>query len=58
MPADMETVQVHKEDVAFDMKIQMASEVNIYDFGYGLNYKGIIKDLPNNTYQKKYKITN
>ena len=44
MPADMTTVETQKEDVAFDMTPHSDSEGNVYDFGFGLNMKGIIKD--------------
>ena len=44
MPADMKTVEAQMEDVPRDMKCYVDSEGHIYDFGYGLNWKGIIKD--------------
>lgn len=44
MPANMETVENQKEDVAFDMICYKDSEGNTYDFGFGLNYDGVIKD--------------
>lgn len=44
MPADMETVELQREDVPQDMKCHRDSEGNLYDFGYGLNWKGVIKD--------------
>jgi beta-glucosidase len=44
MPADMETVELQREDVPQDMKCHRDSEGNVYDFGYGLNWKGVIKD--------------
>ena len=44
MPADMETVETQKEDVPQDMKCYKDSEGNVYDFAYGLNWKGIIND--------------
>ncbi len=43
-----------KEDVPFDMDCHIDSEGNIYDFGFGLNWNGVIKD--NRT--KKYKRNN
>ena len=44
MPADMETVEKQKEDVPHDMKCYKDSDGLVYDFGYGLNWKGVIKD--------------
>jgi beta-glucosidase len=44
MPADMKTVELQKEDVPFDMTCYKDTEGNSYDFGFGLNWKGIIKD--------------
>jgi len=44
MPADMETVEKQKEDVPHDMKCYKDSDGHVYDFGYGLNWKGVIKD--------------
>jgi beta-glucosidase len=44
MPADMKTVEEQKEDVPFDLVPHQDTEGNRYDFGYGLNWKGVIKD--------------
>ena len=44
MPADMATVEKQKEDVSFDMNPHKDSEGNAYDFGFGLNWEGRIKD--------------
>ena len=44
MPANMQTVETQKEDVPHDMKSYKDEQGNVYDFGYGLNWKGIIKD--------------
>lgn len=44
MPANMSTVEKQLEDVPFDMECHKDSEGNVYDFGYGLNWKGVIKD--------------
>ena len=44
MPADMKTVEEQYEDVPRDMKCYTDSEGNTYDFAFGLNWKGIIKD--------------
>ncbi len=44
LPADMETVEANKEDVPHDLKCHKDSEGHMYDFGYGLNWKGVIND--------------
>ncbi|MEN8124039.1 MAG: glycoside hydrolase family 3 N-terminal domain-containing protein [Bacteroidota bacterium] len=52
MPANMTTVEKQAEDVSQDMECHVDSEGNIYDFGFGLNWKGIIKDERSNIYDK------
>lgn len=44
MPANMSTVEKQYEDVPFDMECHKDTEGNVYDFAYGLNWKGVIKD--------------
>ena len=44
MPADMKTVEEQFEDVPRDMKCYVDAEGNTYDFAYGLNWQGVIKD--------------
>jgi beta-glucosidase len=44
MPLDMRTVELQKEDVPHDMVPFKDSMGNVYDFGYGLNWKGVIRD--------------
>ncbi len=44
MPANMETVETQFEDVPFDMECHVDSEGNVYDYGYGLNWSGVISD--------------
>ncbi|MCU0362397.1 MAG: glycoside hydrolase family 3 C-terminal domain-containing protein [Bacteroidales bacterium] len=44
MPSDMKTVETQNEDVPFDMACHTDSEGNIYDFGFGLNWNGVISD--------------
>lgn len=44
IPKDMETVELQAEDVPFDMECYVDSECHIYDFGYGLNWNGVIND--------------
>ncbi len=53
MPADMKTVELQKEDVPFDMTCHTDSEGNVYDFGFGLNWNGVIKDARTERYVKK-----
>lgn len=44
IPSDMNTVEKQREDVPFDMKCHTDTEGNTYDFGYGLNWSGVIRD--------------
>jgi beta-glucosidase len=44
MPLDMKTVEEQYEDVPRDMKCYIDSKGNTYDFGFGLNWQGIIND--------------
>ncbi|RYF92511.1 MAG: beta-glucosidase, partial [Chitinophagaceae bacterium] len=44
MPADMRTVELQQEDVPRDMECYRDSEGLSYDFGVGLNWKGVISD--------------
>ncbi len=44
MPANMETVEEQLEDVPFDMECHVDANGNTYDFGFGLNWSGVIKD--------------
>ncbi|BAV06568.1 beta-glucosidase [Filimonas lacunae] len=52
MPADMNTVETQKEDVPFDMQPHIDTEGNSYDFGYGLDWNGVIKDARTQHYRK------
>ena len=52
MPADMETVEAQFEDAPHDMKCYVDAEGNTYDFGFGLNWKGMIKDQRTSKYKK------
>lgn len=52
MPANMATVEKQFEDVPFDMKPHKDAEGNVYDFAFGLNWKGVIKDARTATYKK------
>ncbi|MFC0778835.1 glycoside hydrolase family 3 N-terminal domain-containing protein [Flavobacterium sp. HJSW_4] len=53
MPANMETVEKQFEDVPFDMIPHKDTEGNVYDFAFGLNWKGVIKDARTETYKKQ-----
>lgn len=53
MPANMETVEKQQEDVPFDMDCHVDSEGNRYDFGFGLNWSGTIKDARTEKYIRK-----
>lgn len=44
LPKDMETVERQKEDIPFDMECYQDEEGHIYDFGFGMDYNGIIED--------------
>ncbi len=45
MPANMSTVEKQMEDVPRDMIPYKDSNGHVYDFGYGLNWKGVINDV-------------
>ena len=51
MPADMEAVEAQFEDAPHDMKCYVDAEGNTYDFGFGLNWKGVIKDQRTSKYK-------
>ena len=53
MPANMKTVEQQKEDMPHDMECYVDSEGNKYDFAFGLNWKGVIKDARVLKYKKK-----
>ena len=40
LPKDMETVERHQEDVAFDLEVYKDEAGNCYDYGFGLNFQG------------------
>lgn len=44
MPANMETVEAQFEDVPRDMECHVDTDGNKYDFAFGLNWSGVIKD--------------
>ena len=53
MPLNMSTVEKQLEDVPHDMIPYTDSSGNVYDFGFGLNWKGIIKDARTAKYSVK-----
>ena len=53
MPADMKTVETQLEDLPHDMIPYRDSQGHVYDFAFGMNWKGIISDERT----KKYKVT-
>ncbi len=52
MPADMTTVEKQAEDVPQDMKCHKDTEGSVYDFGFGMNWKGVIKDARTMRFKK------
>ena len=52
LPADMDTVERQQEDVAFDMTCYRDSEGHTYDFGFGMNFDGVIQDERTRRYRK------
>ena len=50
MPDNMQTVEAQYEDVPHDMQAYTDSEGNTYDFGFGMNWKGVIQDNRTKTY--------
>lgn len=51
MPANMITVERQQEDVPRDMECHTDTEGNVYDFGFGLNWKGVINDARTEKYK-------
>ncbi|NDV70149.1 glycoside hydrolase family 3 N-terminal domain-containing protein [Dysgonomonas sp. 25] len=51
MPADMSTVEKQYEDVPYDMECHRDTEGNVYNFGFGLNWQGVIKDARTERYK-------
>jgi beta-glucosidase len=52
MPLDMTTVEKQAEDVPLDMTVYVDKDGNKYDFGFGLNWKGVISDDRTTRYKK------
>lgn len=53
MPADMSTVEKQQEDVPYDMECHRDTEGNVYDFAFGMNWNGVIKDVRTEKYDIK-----
>ena len=50
MPANMQTVELQDEDIPHDMLCYTDADGHTYDFGFGLNWKGIITDARTTKY--------
>ena len=53
MPADMSVVEKQAEDAPHDMKCHTDTEGSVYDFGFGMNWNGQIKDARTRRFKKK-----
>ena len=54
LPRDMETVEAHCEDKPLDLIPYVDAMGNAYDFGFGLNWSGVIRDSRNERYTAQY----
>ncbi|MFI5206115.1 MAG: glycoside hydrolase family 3 C-terminal domain-containing protein, partial [Candidatus Paceibacterales bacterium] len=52
LPADMNTVEQQNEDIPHDMVCYIDASKNVYDFGFGMNWKGVIHDARTKKYVK------
>ena len=52
MPADMRTVEEQAEDTPHDMRPHVDAAGNAYDFAFGLNWQGVIRDERTRAYAK------
>ena len=52
LPADMDAVERQCEDVAFDMDCYRDREGHTYDFGFGMNFDGVIQDERTRRYHR------
>lgn len=50
IPAGMDTVEEQKEDVPFDMDCHVDSEDHVYNYAYGMNWRGVISDARTKKY--------
>jgi beta-glucosidase len=53
MPADMHAVETQAEDLPLDMKCFRDTEGHVYDFGFGMNWSGVIKDARTDKYGRR-----
>ena len=53
MPLNMSVVEKQMEDVPHDMTPYKDAQNHLYDFGFGLNWKGIIQDARTTKYKVK-----
>lgn len=53
LPADMRTVEEQCEDTPHDMRCYIDADGNTYDFTFGLNWKGVIRDERTSKYARK-----
>ena len=53
LPESMDTVERQQEDVAFDMECYKDSQGHTYDFGFGMNFEGVIQDERTRRYRKE-----
>jgi len=53
LPADMRTVEEQCEDLPYDMDCYVDADGNAYDFAFGLNWSGVIKDERVKKYAKR-----
>lgn len=44
LPKDMHTVELQMEDVAHDMECYVDTDGHAYDFAFGMNWQGVIRD--------------
>ena len=51
LPKDMQTVELQMEDVARDMECYTDADGHTYDFAFGLNWSGVIRDARVRKYQ-------
>lgn len=52
LPADMRTVEEQQEDVPRDMRCHVDADGHTYNFAYGLNWSGVIRDARTRKYRK------
>ncbi len=50
MPKNMKTVELQDEDIPHDMICYKDADGNTYDFGFGMNWKGVIHDARTDKY--------